>query len=296
MNWVQLLIDTDRQHTSQLEDWLLLIGASSVTFKERIPQGGEEQPILEPGLHETPLWEHTRIVGLFTGDTDTNTIDQQLSSLKLKPLSSRWEQLEDKDWEREWMQNYQPIQCTDNLWICPSWMTPPDPTAINLLLDPGLAFGTGTHPTTFLCLQWLATQDLASKTVVDYGCGSGILGIATLLLGAKRFTGVDLDPQALIATQENLSRNHLKSDLCYTCLPAECPDVQADYVIANILAAPLVELAELLIALIKPTGKLCLSGLLSHQAEEVMAAYSNAIIFDPVEQQGQWVRLTGEKQ
>lgn len=296
MSWIQLLIDTDRQHTSQLEDWLLLIGASSVTFKEHIPQGGEEQPILEPGLHETPLWNHTKIVGLFTGGTDTNTIDQKLSSLKLEPLSYRWEQLEDKDWEREWMKNYEPIQCTDRLWICPSWITPPDPKAINLLLDPGLAFGTGTHPTTFLCLQWLATQELRDKNIIDYGCGSGILGIATLLMGAKHFIGVDLDPQALIATQENLTRNQLSNDLCHTYLPKECPDIKVDIVIANILAAPLVQLASSLIDLLKPTGQLCLSGLLAHQAEDVMNAYQNSIVFDPIEQQDQWVRLTGVKQ
>jgi ribosomal protein L11 methyltransferase len=147
MPWLQLFADTNNQHAPAIEDALFNAGAASVTFKEHIPHGQQEKPILEPNLGETPLWEHTRVIGLFDADSDTTLIDQGLTQqLPNLSLTLRWEQLEDKDWEREWMKNYHPIQCADNLWICPSWIEPPNPNAINILLDPGLALGTGTHP------------------------------------------------------------------------------------------------------------------------------------------------------
>jgi ribosomal protein L11 methyltransferase len=297
MPWLQLFADTDNQQAPAIEDALLSAGAASVTFKEHIPHGNHEKPILEPSLGETPLWDHTRVIGLFDAEVDTTTIDwllkQQLTDQAT--LSLRWEQLEDKDWEREWMQNYHPIQCADNLWICPSWINPPNPEATNILLDPGLAFGTGTHPTTFLCMQWLAAQTLDDTTVIDYGCGSGILGVAALLLGTKQAIGIDIDPQALLATQDNLQRNHLTAERFTVHLPEHCPTTSADIMIANILAGPLVELAPTLINLIEPKGKICLSGILSHQAQAVMDAYKHAIDFEPVAQQEEWVRLTGQK-
>ena len=307
MPWLQLFADTDKHHAAAIEDALLNAGAASVTFQEHIPHGQNENPILEPTLGETPLWQHTRVIGLFDADINTQSIDwllkqqleQQLSLADNSTLSLRWEQLEDKDWEREWMQNYHPIQCAENLWICPSWISPPDPTATNILLDPGLAFGTGTHPTTFLCLQWLAAQALSDigndSHIIDYGCGSGILGVAALLLGAQQATGVDIDPQAIIASQDNLQRNHLAADRFTIHLPEHCPNQTADIMVANILAGPLAELAYTLLALIKPQGRICLSGILNHQAQAVMDAYSHAIDFDPVEQKQGWVRLSGCK-
>src|SRR5690606_38739416 len=154
-------------------------------------------------------------------------------------------------WEREWMNNYHPIHCGGELWICPSWLAPPQPQAVNLLLDPGLAFGTGTHPTTFLCLQWLARQReaLAGAELVDYGCGSGILGMAALLLGGRCVTGVDIDPQALLATRDNAQRNNIDADRFPVFLPGKCPPVTADIMLANILAGPLAELAPTLTAM-----------------------------------------------
>lgn len=302
MPWLQLLVDSDREYIDAIENALLDTGAVSVTLQERIPQGQTEQPILEPNLGETPLWDHARITGLFNADCDTRTLDLRLTqtwSSLAKPPQWRWEQLEDKDWEREWMDHYHPIQCGDNLWICPSWRTPPDPNAVNLLLDPGLAFGTGTHPTTFLCLQWLAQQDLTNQIVVDYGCGSGILGIAALLLGAEKAIGFDIDPQALTATHDNVERNGLDHKDFPVFLPTDtaAPALieQADMVLANILAGPLVELRDDLISRLKPGGKLCLSGVLADQTDAILGAYQSAIDFEPVAQQEPWVRICGTK-
>jgi len=297
MPWLQLFADTSSENVPVIENALLNAGAASVTFKEHIPFGKKEKPILEPALGETPLWDNTRVVGLFDAEINTDIVNKLLSEqcVQSDSLQFRWEQLEDKDWEREWMKNYHPIQCAENLWICPSWLEPPAPDAINILLDPGLAFGTGTHPTTFLCLQWLAEQQLDKHHVIDYGCGSGILGIAALLLGAEAASGIDIDPQALTASQDNLQRNGLEADRFKVFLPKDRPSLNTHVLVANILAGPLVELADDLISLLEPNGKICLSGILHHQAEAVMNAYSDHIIFDPVTQKDEWVRLTGYK-
>jgi ribosomal protein L11 methyltransferase len=203
MPWLQLKMISPRKLVESLEDSLLASGAASVTL-----QDNADQPIFEPGLGETPLWDNVCITGLFDAEIDT----QKVISIASKKFGAtlpefRWELLEDKDWEREWMKNYHAIRCGERLWICPSWQQPPEPEKVNLMLDPGLAFGTGTHPTTFMCLEWIDAQVLQGMNVVDYGCGSGILGIATLLLGAKRVIGVDIDPQALLATTERTSRS-----------------------------------------------------------------------------------------
>ena len=286
MPWLQLRITSQRQQAQSIEDGLLDAGALSVTLEDNA-----DQPILEPGLGETPLWDSTRITGLFDATIDTQKIDQQLTAL-LTNTESRWELLEDKDWEREWMANYHPIQCGNRLWICPSWQTPPAPEAVNLLLDPGLAFGTGTHPTTFLCLQWLDRLNLQDKHVIDYGCGSGILAIAALLLGAKTATGIDIDPQALTATNDNATRNHIDPVRINTFFPEKSPNETADIVIANILSGPLTELAQTLAALTRPGGLLCLSGIMQSQADIVMQSYAQWFDFDPVASKEEWVRLT----
>ena len=193
------------------------------------------------------------------------------------------------------MKNYHAIRCGERLWICPSWQQPPEPDKINLMLDPGLAFGTGTHPTTFMCMQWIDEQDFTDLDVVDYGCGSGILGIATLLMGAKKVIGVDIDPQALLATTENARRNNLSDDAMPVFLPKDCPIIQADVMLANILAGPLAELAPALNDMTKTGGKICLSGILAIQADTVKQAYSAWFDFDPVTTQEEWVRLTATK-
>lgn len=301
MPWLQLTIHTQRQQIEAIEDDLLSLGAISVTLKEHIPEGREEQPILEPELGETPLWDNASIVGLFDANCDTNKLSKQLQQSLPQPLSLRWEQLEDKDWEREWIKNYHPIQCADKLWICPSWLDVPDPSATNLLLDPGLAFGTGTHPTTFLCMQWLANQALEQIDVLDYGCGSGILGITALLLGAKQAVGVDIDPQALIASRANAERNHIETNAFPVFLPDDYTKHQikhsqpVDIVVANILAGPLVELKPTLLKPLKTDGLICLSGILKNQAQHIQDAYQDSIQFDAVAEKEDWVRLSGRK-
>jgi len=283
MPWLELRIDSNREHAPALEDALLKAGALSVTL-----QDNADQPIFESALGETPLWHATRVTGLFEADVDTRKIERRLG------LSQpHWHVVEDKDWEREWMQHYHPIQCGKRLWICPSWLAPPDPDAVNLLLDPGLAFGTGTHPTTFLCLNWLGEQSLGGLSVIDYGCGSGILGIASLLLGAEQAVGVDIDPQALLATRDNATRNGLEATRFPVFFPKQSPTQAADVLLANILAGPLVELAPTLLNLLKPGGHICLSGVLASQADTVQRAYEHLVEFAPIRVKDEWVCMTG---
>ncbi len=291
MPWLQLRLAISPEQAEALEDALLGVGAVSVTFMD-----AEDQPIFEPDLNTTPLWSHTHLLALFEGDADETNLLAHLRLLTGGELPEyQLERIEDQDWERSWMDNFHPMRFGSRLWIVPSWHAAPEPDAVNLLLDPGLAFGTGTHPTTFLCMQWIDQQDFGGKEVIDYGCGSGILGIATLLLGAKKVIGVDIDPQALLATTENAKRNQLPEDAMPVYLPPQCPAVQVDVMLANILAGPLAELAPALSAMTKIGGKLCLSGILSVQAESVMAAYKPWFVFDPIAEQEEWVRLTATK-
>ncbi len=287
MAWLQIQIDCTREQVEALEDALLQAGALSVTL-----QDSADQPIFEPALGETPLWQNTQVVALFDADTHTAAVERSL------PLADRqrwqWQTVDDKDWEREWMQDYQPIHCGNNLWVCPSWFSPPDAGAVTVLLDPGLAFGTGTHPTTFLCLKWLSGHPLKDLRVLDYGCGSGILAIAAAKLGASHVYGVDIDPQALLATRENARRNHLGDIAVY--LPGDEPeDAQADLVLANILAGPLVSLAPQLIGKMATGGYICLSGLLHEQCDAVRAAYAAEVEFVAEHTHQGWACLIGRK-
>ncbi|WHI50835.1 50S ribosomal protein L11 methyltransferase [Microbulbifer sp. MLAF003] len=291
MPWLQLRVDTNRAQAEKIENALLFAGAVSVTL-----QDNADQPILEPGLGEVPLWDQTRITGLFDAEIDTTVTEAKAASYLCELLPNvRWEQLEDKDWEREWMTHYKPIQCGDNLWICPSWCEPPHPESVNLLLDPGLAFGTGTHPTTYLCLKWLAQEPLQGKSIIDFGCGSGILGIGTLLLGAERAMGTDIDPQALIASRDNAKRNGIDPQRFPVYLPEQMPQENVDVMLANILAGPLVELAAELVKLTRVGGRICLSGILISQAEQVKAAYTQNVEFDEDGVHEGWVRLSGTR-
>ena len=209
-------------------------------------------------------------------------------------MEYKLEQLEDKDWEREWMDNFHPIKFGKRLWVCPSWRDIPDPTAVNVMLDPGLAFGTGTHPTTALCMQWLDQHIESEQTVVDFGCGSGILGIAALKLGAKRVVGIDIDPQAIEASTANAARNNVSGQI-ELYLPKDQPQLQADVVVANILAGPLADLSQIISGYVKPGGLLALSGILQSQAQSVIAAYQHEFSFDPIAKQDEWVRLSARK-
>lgn len=289
MSWIQLKLDTTPDQSSALEDLLLEYGACAVTY-----QDGCDQPLYEPDLGTTPLWNNLRLFGLFTADTDMDEVIAQLNNTVPGSYSAhRVEIVEDKDWEREWMTHFHPMQFGERLWVCPSWKEIPHPEAVNLMLDPGLAFGTGTHPTTALCLKWLDAQDLEGKQVIDYGCGSGILAIAALLLGAKHAVGVDTDPQALEASRDNAGRNKIEDGKLHVYYPKDTPDTLADVMVANILAGPLVSLAETLAKHTAPGGKLALSGILAEQADDVLAAYSEWFTMDPVTELDGWVRLSG---
>ncbi len=289
MAWVQFIFDSTHDLAPALSDHLTECGAGAVTLED-----SADQPLYEPGLGETPLWQSTRVIALFPADQDSQQIDNMLAHfLSPEPIPHyRVEAIEDKDWEREWMDNFHPIQFGERLWICPSWHTPPDPDATNIMLDPGLAFGTGTHPTTALCLNWLDQADVKDKIVIDYGCGSGILAIAAALLGAKKVIGVDTDPQALKATQENAIRNHVSIE---TYLPKNCPDLPADILLANILAGPLTELAPTLASLTLPDADLVLSGILESQAADLSAHYARWFDMQPTVQSEEWIRLNGNR-
>lgn len=204
------------------------------------------------------------------------------------------EPLEDKDWERAWMDNYHPMSFGERLWICPSWSEPPQPDAVNIMLDPGLAFGTGTHPTTSLCLEWLDQHDVSGLEVIDFGCGSGILAIAAAMLGAKHVWAIDHDPQALIATRSNATQNHVEAKITVG-RPDELPDLESELVLANILAGPLMSLAPILATHTKSGGQLILSGLLAKQAREVTEHYQPWFKMEPPHQKEDWILLEGKK-
>jgi ribosomal protein L11 methyltransferase len=256
-----------------------------------------DQPLLEPGVGETPLWNLTRITGLYPADADMTSVLEKIPEHLLKASNARVEILEDKDWEREWMQHYQPMQLGERLWVCPSWLEPPDPDAVNLMLDPGLAFGTGTHPTTALCLAQLDSLSLRDQTIVDYGCGSGILAVAALKLGAALALCVDNDPQALAACRDNATRNSIAPQQLTVVLPQDVDQKywaqKAELVIANILAGPLIELSETLINFLQPGGTLLLSGLLQNQAEALCAHYAGRLHIAVVSEKDGWVCLRG---
>lgn len=289
MPWIQLKINTSAENAEQVGDMLSANGAQAVTFVD-----AKDTPMYEPKPGEVMLWPDTQVVGLFDAEHDMQSVVKQLEKARVlgKGFLHKLDQLEDKDWEREWMENFHPIQFGKRLWICPSWRPVPDPDAVNVMLDPGLAFGTGTHPTTSLCLQWLDGLEHPGELVVDFGCGSGILGIAALKLGAGSVVGVDIDPQALLATKDNAERNGV-ADQIDVFLPQNQPQLQADTVLANILAGPLRELREVITAYCKPGGRLVLSGILATQALEINDLYSQDFEMEDVAIEGEWARVSG---
>ncbi|MBE1277600.1 50S ribosomal protein L11 methyltransferase [Enterovibrio baiacu] len=293
MPWIQIKLNATIENAETIGDMLMEeAGALSVTFLD-----AKDTPVFEPLPGETRLWGETDILALYDAETD---MDAVLAILKASPLLAddfayKVEQLEDKDWERAWMDNFKPMQFGQRLWVCPSWCDTPDPNAVNIMLDPGLAFGTGTHPTTALCLEWLDGQDLAGKTVIDFGCGSGILSLAALLLGAEKVIGIDIDPQALQASKDNAERNGV-ADRLELYLPKDQPDnLQAEIVVANILAGPLRELSPVIKSLMMPNGKLAMSGVLDTQAESVADCYRDELTIDDIIVKEEWCRITGQK-
>lgn len=290
MPWIQIRINATAKTADKVSNMLLGRGAQAVTFMD-----AKDVPVYEPMPGETPLWGETEVMGLFDAETDPAPTIAFFQQIFGENVGYKVEQLEDKDWVREWMDHFHPMQFGERLWICPSWRDVPNPDAVNVMLDPGLAFGTGTHPTTALCLQWLDGLDLAGKTVVDFGCGSGILGIAALKLGAARVIGIDIDPQAIQASRDNAARNGV-ADQIELYLPADQPqDVEADVVVANILAGPLRELAPLIAGHGKPSSLMALSGVLESQAPELETIYGQWFEMDPTAVKEEWCRLSGRK-
>lgn len=288
MNWLELKLalgDLDAEH---VEEALLAAGAVSVTLED----AGDE-PLYEPDPLKPPLWSDTRMTALFAADADMDGVKAfLLATLALPRLPAhRVEPLEDRDWAREWLKDFKPMRFGRRLWVCPTGYVPPEPSAVNLLLDPGLAFGTGTHATTALCLEWLDGATLTGLDVIDYGCGSGILAIAAARLGAKRVRAVDNDPQALIATQDNAARNGVEA-LIDVSAPESLPAGAADVLLANILAGPLMQLAPRLAGRVKPGGALVLSGILKSQEAELCAAYEPHFGSFLVAKREDWLRIT----
>lgn len=289
MAWIQLHLEVNADQAECLSNQLSEAGAAAVTLLD-----AADQPLFEPPPGAAPLWRQTRVSALFPADTNKDALLQVLKQNWAPEIfpSHRWEVLPEQDWERAWMAHFKPLRFGSRLWVCPSWLPPPDPEAINILLDPGLAFGTGTHPTTALCLEWLASANLGRARLIDYGCGSGILAIAALKLGAAAAVAVDHDPQALIATRTNAARNEVTSQL-QTLSPSELADIKADFLVANILAAPLLELAPRFAELVYPGAQLALSGITPHQVQPLVQAYNHWFTFEVPVVREDWALLTG---
>jgi ribosomal protein L11 methyltransferase len=292
MPWLKLKLRANRDKAQALADALEEWGAISVTLED-----AADQPLFETHWDRSPLWSEVQVTGLFPEHTDTDAILSRARECLGLPENPPHEidLLGDEEWAHSWMAHYKPLQVGKDLWVVPSWCTPPEPDAVNIILDPGLAFGTGDHPTTSLCLEWLAEQTLANKTILDYGCGSGILSIAALKLGANQAYAVDIDPQALEVTRRNALHNGIHTGL-NVMLPSELPaGLQADIVIANILFGTLIELAPDIKARVRPGGWLVLSGLLGNdQAVEVRPHYEPPFVLTARERQ-KWVMLAGRK-
>ena len=287
--WRQLSVAAAEAQTESLSDRFFELGAQSVSFQDE-----GDQPLFEPKPGETPVWRNTRVIALFEADIDLSRVRSALMDGFDADNLSDWreEEIQDRAWERAWLDHFHPMQFGRRLWIVPTGFEMPRQAAVCVNLDPGLAFGTGTHPTTALCLQWLDGQDLRDKTLVDFGCGSGILTVAALLLGAEKAVATDIDLQALTATTDNARKNSVEARV-YCCLPERMPDIKADLLLANILANPLIELAGQLAGYVRPGGALVLSGILREQADAVGRAYEGYFVMDEPVFLEDWVRLSG---
>jgi ribosomal protein L11 methyltransferase len=291
MEWRQFVMNLESLSPDQVEEVLLRHGAQAVTFTD-----AGDNPVLEPAPGETPLWSRVTITGLFPSSADFGLLREDL--LRSLPVTKlpvhRIETLRDRAWEREWLKDFRPVRFGDRLWICPTGFEVADEAAVVVRLDPGLAFGTGTHPTTALCLEWLDEIDLRGRRVLDYGCGSGILSVASLLLGADSVTALDIDSQAITATRQNAARNAV-ADRITTTMDAASLEGEFDVVVANILAEPLVRHAGTISERLVPGGAIALSGIMEHQAGTVAAAYGRRVEFEAPATRAAWVRLSGRR-
>jgi len=288
MPWLQFSLDVPGEQADAVSAVIDDAGALSVTILD-----AADEPLLEPLPGETPLWKSTRIVALFEPGTDPQSLQQSLRGLLEMPaLQLQVEQLDDRDWSTTWRDTFGAMRFGRRLWVCPVGEDPAQTDAVVVHLDPGLAFGTGTHATTALCLQWLDAHPPAGLSVIDYGCGSGILAIAAYKLGAQSVVAVDIDPQALQATRENALRNQINARLS-VMFPQDLDAGAVDVVLANILANPLIEHAAALAGLVKQGGYLVLTGILAEQADAVMTAYRQWFDFSAPVQREEWILLAG---
>lgn len=290
MSWLEAHVRTDPAHAAQVEAALEAAGAVSVTLVD-----AADDPVLEPQPGATPLWAQVRVTGLFDGAAGADALRAALGASLPADGALRVEPLEEQVWERAWLEHFRPMRFGRRLWVIPGGQTAELAAGdVAVALDPGLAFGTGTHATTALCLEWLDSIDLAGRRVIDVGCGSGILAVAALKLGAAEAVAIDHDPQALLATRENAARNGVTERL--TVIGADAPPSEpADVVVANILAGTLIELAPRILAMVRPGGRLALSGILAEQTDAVAAAYAEpgAIRFSPAVLRDGWALLHG---
>ncbi|MEY3220885.1 MAG: ribosomal protein methyltransferase [Pseudomonadota bacterium] len=289
MAWLQITFSVETENAECFAALLFEHGALSVTMLD-----GSDQPIYEPPLNSTPLWQDTRLQTLFENEINVDSLLDELQIAWGKQLPFYdIEELEDQDWVQKGIADFHAMPFGKRLWVCPSWENEINQAdAVIIQLDPGLAFGTGAHPTTALCLKWLDAHDLMGKTVLDVGCGTGILAIAAMKLGANNAWGIDIDPQALDASKENAQNNHVFIDWY---LPEKLPPIQVDIVLANILANPLCELAPRLMNWTKPQGLLVLSGILRDQADQICNAYQPFGDILEIAQQDDWLRIVVQK-
>ena len=294
MPYQQITIAVNDHLAERLADALMEHGALSAAIEDAYAGTENEQAIFgEPGMPAEQIWQQSKVIALFgEHDEAAAVVKAAAQECGLKDLSYDSETLEDQDWVRLTQSQFDPIQISERLWITPSWHKAPAGNAVNLQLDPGLAFGTGSHPTTRLCLKWLDTQLKGGESVLDYGCGSGILTIAALKLGAGSAVGVDIDEQAICASNDNAAQNNVQA---HFYLPDGLPQGQFDVVVANILANPLRMLGEMLAARTKQGGRIVLSGLLAEQSEELGEIYSQWFDIEPAETEEGWARLSGIK-
>lgn len=286
--WLQLTVDIA---PAQLERWefaLQAIGALSITYRD-----AEDNPVFEPEPGEITLWDALKLTALFDQGSESALLMRDLSARidDIESVNIQFEALPDRQWERTWLDDFGPMKFGRHLWICPLEVEPPPSPAVVLRLDPGLAFGTGTHPTTAMCLRWLDANDVINTTLIDYGCGSGVLGIAALLLGAKHVYATDIDPQAIQSTNDNARVNRVESRL-QCCSAKEIERVEADIVVANILARPLVALADTLAKQCSQRGRIVLSGLLGEQVDQVWRAYVPWFESMQLDTDGEWACLS----
>lgn len=291
MAWHQISVVSKEALASELSDFFSDLGAVSVTY-----MSAESKPVYEPNIGETRIWEQTKTIALFELEVSPELIHSLFTQKFSEEITTNWhvEILADQTWERSWMEHYKPMKFGQRLWVYPSGQEQKEANTVSLVLDPGLAFGTGTHPTTALCLEWLANNDVTGKTIIDFGCGSGILAVAAVLLGAKEAYAVDIDPQALIATIDNAQKNKVESKI-KTFLVEDFKPFAADLVLANILAKPLMELSDNITALVKTEGQLVLSGILKEQSTQVTEVYKNSFALQVATIQDDWCRLDGLK-